>query len=78
MKELLLESWKDFVTVAVEWDFVNIAVAMLVIVLVGSGLIRSRVKSIAWGIALAVLWSALHAGVARNEWGEVLFNGTLL
>lgn len=78
MKELLLESWKDFVTVAVEWDFVNIAVAILVIVLVGSGLVRSRVRSIAWGIALAVLWSALHAGVARNEWGEVLFNGTLL
>lgn len=78
MRELLAESWKDFVTVAWEWDFVNLAVALLVILLIGSGLIKSRIRSVAWGIALAVLWSALHAGVARSEWGEVLFNGTLL
>lgn len=78
MKELLLESWTEFLNVAIEWDFVNVVVAMVIILLIGSGLIRSRVRSIAWGVAMAVFWSALHAGVARNEWGEVLFNGTLL
>lgn len=78
MKELLTECWNDFVTVALEWDFVNFGVLLVVILLIGSGLIRSRVRSVAWGVALAVIWSALHAGIARNEWGEVLFNGTLL
>ena len=78
MREFLLESWKEFLTVAYEWDFVNFGVILAVILLVGSGLVKSRVRSVAWGIALAALWSALHAGIARKEWGEVLFNGTLL
>lgn len=78
MSELLLESWKDFMNVVLEWDFVNIAIAVMVILLIGSGLIKSKIRSVAWGIALAALWSALHVGIARKEWGEVLFNGTLL
>lgn len=78
LKELLTESWNEFLLVALEWDFVNFGVILAVILLIGSGLVRSRVKSVAWGIALAALWSALHAGIARKEWGEVLFNGTLL
>jgi len=77
-KMLLLECWSDLTDVAIEWDFVNIAVAIAVILLVGSGLLKNRLKSVAWGIAMAALWASLHAGVARDEWGEVLFNGTLL
>lgn len=78
LSETFSECYIDLQDVVVEWDFVNVVVAVSVIMLIGSGLLRTKFKGLAWGIAMAALWSALHAGVARDEWGEVLFNGTLL
>jgi hypothetical protein len=78
VSELLTQAWQDLIAVVLEWDFVNLAAALVVILVVGTGLWRMRYRGIAWGIALGALWAALHTGVGREEWGEVLFNGTLL
>ncbi len=72
------ESVSELVELFWDWNFVNIAVATLIVVLVGSGLIRTKYKGVIWGVAIAVLWAALHVGIGRHEFGEVFFNGTLL
>ncbi|TAL17617.1 hypothetical protein EPN96_04685 [bacterium] len=72
------ESIADLVELLWDWNFVNIGVAALIIIIVGSGLIRTKYKGVIWGVAIAVLWAALHVGIGRHEWGEVFFNGTLL
>jgi hypothetical protein len=72
------ESIADLVELLWDWNFVNIAMGLLIIILVGSGLIRTKYKGVIWGVAIAVLWAALHVGIGRHEWGEVFFNGTLL
>ncbi|PLX46307.1 MAG: hypothetical protein C0609_00830 [Deltaproteobacteria bacterium] len=61
-----------------DWNFVNIAAAALIILVVGTGILRTKYKGVVWGISIAVLWAALHVGIGRHEWGEVFFNGTLL
>jgi hypothetical protein len=78
--EFLLEclAWEEVVELVWDWNFANVAVIIAVIALIGSGIWRTRHKSIAWGIALAVMWTAFHIGIGRHEWGEVMFNGTLL
>lgn len=78
MGELFTQAWQDFSDVIFHWDAVNLAIPFLMLVFVGSGLWKMRIRGIAWGLTMAALWAAFHAGVGRDEWGEVLFNGTLL
>lgn len=72
------ESLKEILTLVLDWNFVNIGVILLIILITGTGLYRTRLKGVIWGLALAVIWSTLHVGIGRHEWGEVFFNGTLL
>ncbi|NOY44652.1 MAG: hypothetical protein GXP50_04255 [Deltaproteobacteria bacterium] len=62
------------------WDrtFVPLALAILLTATVGSGLWRTRWGRTAWFAGLVLTGATLYLGLARHEWGEVLFNGQLL
>jgi len=72
------EGLQEILELVLDWNFVNVAIILLIILSSGTGLYRSRRKGIVWGVALAVLWATLHVGIGRDEFGEVFFNGTLL
>ncbi len=92
LSEPMYEAASDLQEVLAEWEFVNIWILVSVIVLIGSGFVpyvlgkvgdggaklKGQVLGVAWGVSLAALWAALHIGIGRGEFGEVMFNGTLL
>lgn len=73
-----MEQWQEFLEVVLEWSFVPVGVAILLLVTVGTGLWKTRKGRSAWLIGLLLLGFTLYFGVQRHEWGEVLFNGQLL
>jgi hypothetical protein len=64
--------------VVLQWSFLPVGVAVLLLVTVGTGLWKTRWKRAAWVVGLGLLGFALCFGLQRHEWGEVLFNGQLL
>lgn len=73
-----MEHWEEFLDVVLEWSFVPVGVAILLLITAGTGLWKTRRKRSAWLVGLILLGFALYFGVQRHEWGEVLFNGQLL
>jgi len=73
-----VEHWEEFLDVVLEWSFVPVGVAILLLITAGTGLWKTRRKRSAWLVGLILLGFALYFGVQRHEWGEVLFNGQLL
>lgn len=71
-------AWEEVAELIWDWNFANVSVIIASLLLIGSGIWRVRYKSVAWGVALAMMWGAFHIGLGRHEWGEVFFNGTLL
>ncbi|MEW6487311.1 MAG: hypothetical protein AB1578_05265 [Thermodesulfobacteriota bacterium] len=73
-----MEDLLEFLEAANNWASVPLGLALLLLVTAGSGLWRSRWKKALWGAGLLLLAATFYFGVARHEWGEVLFNGQLL
>lgn len=61
-----------------EWSFLPVGVAILLLTTAGTGFWKTGRKRSAWIIGLVLFGFALYFGVQRHEWGEVLFNGQLL
>ncbi len=74
----LPESLQEIADVLLTWTFVPLALAVLLAVVVGGGWWRTRWRRAAWLAGAVLVGTALYLGVARHEWGEVLFNGQLL
>ncbi|GAB4253180.1 hypothetical protein [Deferrisoma sp.] len=62
------------------WDpnFIPVAVGLVILLTVGTGLWNARWRRTVWFVGLALMGVTLYLGLARHEWGEVLFNGQLL
>jgi hypothetical protein len=73
-----VESLQELLEVVLDWQFLPLAVAMLLVSIVGSGLWNARWRRTAWLACLGLLALAFYFGIQRHEWGEVLFNGQLL
>jgi len=74
----VVEHWEEFLEVALEWPFLSVALAILLVTTVGAGLLKPRWHRSVWAVGLVLFGFALYFGVSRHEWGEVLFNGQLL
>lgn len=77
MNELAIH-WEELLDVVLEWSFVPVALAVLLLVTVGAGHWTTRWKRGAWVLGLALFAFCAYFGIGRHEWGEVLFNGQLL
>lgn len=73
-----MEHWQEVLDVVLAWSFLPVAVVILFLVTVGTGLLKTRWKRTAWVIGLILAGFVLYFGLQRHEWGEVLFNGQLL
>ncbi len=73
-----MESWEEFLEVALEWPFLSVVLALLLVVTVGAGHLNPRWRRSVWTVGLVLFGFCLYFGVGRHEWGEVLFNGQLL
>ncbi|GAB6063235.1 hypothetical protein [Deferrisoma palaeochoriense] len=62
------------------WDanFIPLGMGLLIVLTVGTGLWNTRWRRTVWLVGVALMGMTLYLGLARHEWGEVLFNGQLL
>ncbi len=72
------EGLRELLELVLTWSFVPLAAAVLLLLVVGSGAWHTRWRRTVWGLGLVLLGITLYLGIARHEWGEVLFNGQLL
>ena len=72
------EGLRELLELVLTWSFAPLAAALLLVGVVGSGAWSPRWRRATWALGLALLAATLYLGVARHEWGEVLFNGQLL
>jgi hypothetical protein len=68
----------DLLEVIIDWSFIPLALAVLLVSVVGSGLWNAQWKRTVWVVGLSLLAVAFYFGVQRHEVDEVLFNGQLL
>ena len=72
------EGWLELWELISERTFLPVAVATLLTLLVGTGMVRNRLPRSLFLLSLGLFGVALYFGLGRHEWGEVLFNGQLL
>ncbi len=72
------EGLRELLELVLTWSFVPLAAAAALVLAVGSGAWNTRWRRTMWVLGLTLLGVTLYLGVARHEWGEVLFNGQLL
>lgn len=73
-----MESWLELYELISEWSFLPLAVALVLVAAVGTGVVRNRSPRVLFLVFLGLMAVALYLGLNRHEWGEVLFNGQLL
>lgn len=73
-----MESLLELYELISERTFIPVALALLLVVTVGTGMVRNRLPRSLFLVSLGLLGVALYFGMDRHEWGEVLFNGQLL
>jgi len=73
-----LESWLELYELISEWSFLPVALALVLVATVGTGMVRNRLPRALFLVLLGLMGAALYLGLNRHEWGEVLFNGQLL
>lgn len=73
-----MESLLELYEVISERTFLAIALSLLLVLTVGTGMLRNRLPRSLFLVSLGLAGVALYFGLGRHEWGEVLFNGQLL
>ena len=73
-----MDQWAELLDVVMQWSFLPLGAAILLLGTLGAGLRKTRWERTAWVLGLLLLGATLYLGVERHEWGEVLFNGQLL
>ena len=73
-----MESLLELYDLIAEPIFISVALALLLVVTVGTGVVRNRVPRSWFFLTIGLMGVTLYFGLGRHEWGEVLFNGQLL
>ncbi len=73
-----MDNLLELYEVVASWSFLPLGLAIVFVATVGAGLWQTRWRRIAWLLGLGLFGATFYLGIARHEWGEVLFNGQLL
>lgn len=73
-----MESLEELLNAILDWTFLPLGLAVVILSAVGSGLWSTRWSRTVWALGLVLMGLTLYFGISRHEWGEVLFNGQLL
>lgn len=73
-----MENLQELYRVVTEWSILPLALGLLLVLTVGTGLWQVKWRRTAWLLGLVLFGVTFYLGITRQEWGEVLFNGQLL